>query len=82
MNSRRKFIKNVAASSAALSIGGMAFGMSAKSYRQVIGANERINVAIIGVNSRGKSMSATFAGRKMQVSVAFVMWMNGQFPKL
>lgn len=64
MNSRRKFIKNVAASSAALSIGGMAFGMSAKSYRQVIGANERINVAIIGVNSRGKSMSGTFAAQK------------------
>jgi len=64
MNSRRKFIKNIAASSAALSIGGMAFGMSAKSYRNVIGANERINVAMIGVNSRGKSMSGTFAGQK------------------
>ncbi len=64
MTSRRKFIKNVAASSAALSIGGMAFGMSAKSYRNIIGANERINVAIIGVNSRGKSMSGTFAGQK------------------
>lgn len=71
MNSRRKFIKNVAASSAALSIGGMAFGMSAKSYRQVIGANERINVAIIGVNSRGKSMSGTFASQK-NASVASI----------
>jgi predicted dehydrogenase len=64
MNSRRKFIRNVAASSAALSIGGMAFGMPAKSYRNIIGANERVNVAIIGVNSRGKSMSATFAAQK------------------
>lgn len=64
MSSRRKFIKNVAASSAALSIGGMAYGLSAKSYRNVIGANDRINIAIIGVNSRGKGMSSTFAGQK------------------
>jgi predicted dehydrogenase len=71
MNSRRKFIKNVAASSAALAIGGIASGMSAKSYRQVIGANERINVAIIGVNSRGKSMSGTFASQK-NASVACI----------
>jgi predicted dehydrogenase len=54
----------VAASSAALAIGGIASGMSAKSYRNIIGANEFINVAIIGVNSRGKSMSATIAGQK------------------
>ena len=64
MSSRRKFIKNVAASSAVLAIGGLATGMSAKSYRNVIGANDRINVAIIGVNSRGKSMAGTFAGQK------------------
>lgn len=64
MTSRRKFIKNVAASSAALAIGGLATGMSAKSYRNIVGANERINVAMIGVNSRGKSMSGTFASQK------------------
>lgn len=71
MTSRRIFIKNVAASSAALAIGGIASGMSAKSYRNIIGANERINVAMIGVNSRGKSMSATFASQK-NASVACI----------
>ncbi len=64
MTTRRIFIKNVAASSVALSFGGVAFGMSAKSYRNIIGANDRINVAMIGVNSRGKSMSGTFASQK------------------
>jgi len=64
MSSRRRFIKNVAASSAALAIGGVASGMSAKSYRNIVGANDRINVALIGVNSRGKSMAATFAAQK------------------
>ncbi|HWS01461.1 MAG TPA: twin-arginine translocation signal domain-containing protein, partial [Prolixibacteraceae bacterium] len=64
MESRRKFIEKVAASSAALTIGSVASGMSAKSYGNIIGANDRIRVAMIGVNSRGKSMSATFAAQK------------------
>jgi predicted dehydrogenase len=64
MSSRRKFIKNVVASSAVLAIGGISSGISAKSYRRIIGSNARVNVAIIGVNSRGTSMSGTFARQK------------------
>ncbi len=64
MSSRRKFIKNVAGSTAALTIGKLTAGMTSKSYRNILGANDRIHVAMIGVNSRGKSMSATFAGQK------------------
>ena len=71
MTSRRTFIKNLAASSAAVTIGGAAIGMSAKSYGNIIGANDRINVAMIGVNSRGNSMSRTFAGQK-NASVACI----------
>ena len=52
MTSRRKFIKNVAASSAALTIGGVSTDMSAKSYRKIIGANDRLNVAIAGLGRR------------------------------
>jgi len=50
--SRRKFIKNVAASSAALSIGGVASGMSAKSYGRIVGSNDRLNIAIAGLGRR------------------------------
>lgn len=50
--SRRRFIKNVAASSAALSIGGVASGMSAKSYGKIIGSNDRLNIAIAGLGRR------------------------------
>jgi predicted dehydrogenase len=64
MSSRRKFIKNVVASSAVLTIGGITSGLSAKSYRKIIGSNDRINLAMIGVNSRGNSMSGTFARQK------------------
>ena len=64
MSSRRKFIKNVAASTAVLAIGGITSGISARSYRRIIGSNDRINIAMIGVNSRGNSMSGTFARHK------------------
>lgn len=49
--SRRKFLKNASLTTAGLSIGATA--LSAKSYDRIIGANDRINFAVIGVRSRG-----------------------------
>jgi hypothetical protein len=43
-NSRRIFIRNVAAGSAAMAFGGVAKGFSAKSYRNIIGANDHIRL--------------------------------------
>jgi predicted dehydrogenase len=63
-NSRRRFFKKVAVGSFGLAIGGAAFGFDARSYKNIIGANERIRVATIGVNSRGNSMGGTFASQK------------------
>ncbi len=60
-NSRRKFIKNATASSAAVAIGGLGLGFTPESYRRIIGANDRIRVAVIGSNGRGAGMAATFA---------------------
>ncbi len=67
--SRRNFIKKVGLGAAAISVGsnvleGSAMSFSAKSYRNIIGANERIHIATIGVNSRGNSMGGTFARQK------------------
>ncbi|MGM9512311.1 Gfo/Idh/MocA family protein [Larkinella sp. GY13] len=64
MEKRREFIKKIAAGSASLAVGGTAFGFSAKSYNRIIGANELVRVATIGVNSRGNSMGGTIAGQK------------------
>lgn len=76
-SSRRDFIKKIGVSTAAISIGGSLFGdnifggtgsgFSAKSYRNIIGANDRINIATIGVNSRGNSMGGTFVRQKNTV---------------
>ncbi len=69
MEKRRNFIKKVAIGSAGLALGntvfgGTAFGFSAKSYKNIVGANERVRIATIGVNGRGNSMSGTIARQK------------------
>ena len=51
MSERRDFIKKSALGTAALVVGGM--GFSAKSYGSIMGANERINVAVVGIRGRG-----------------------------
>ncbi len=60
-NSRREFIKNISGSSAAVVIGGIGVGFTAKNYGKIIGANDRIRVAVIGSNGRGSGMAATFS---------------------
>jgi predicted dehydrogenase len=75
-NSRRDFLKKVGVGAAAISVGDNLFGgtasaFTAKSYRNIIGANERINIAVIGVNSRGNSMCGTIA-RLKDVQIATV----------
>ena len=69
MEKRRNFIKKVAIGSVGLAFGesvfgGTAFGFSAKSYKNIIGANDRVRIATIGVNGRGNSMSGTIARQK------------------
>ncbi|SHJ96423.1 Predicted dehydrogenase [Pseudozobellia thermophila] len=45
----------------AVTIGGVLPGFSAQSYGNILGANERLNVASMGVNSRGKAVGSNFA---------------------
>lgn len=46
---------------AAVSFGGILPGFSAKSYGNILGANDRINMAVMGVNARGFAVSGNFA---------------------
>ena len=48
---RREFIKKSALGTAGLTIGGI--GLSAASYRRIVGANDTVVFAAVGVNSRG-----------------------------
>lgn len=60
-NTRRKFIKNTIAGTAAVSVGGVLSGFSPRSYRNILGANESFKVGVMGVNSRGLALAKNFA---------------------
>ncbi|MFT6369596.1 MAG: hypothetical protein ACJAWH_000675, partial [Maribacter sp.] len=52
-NNRRDFIKKTTAGSLALTLGGLPF--SAMANARILGANDHINCAVIGVRSRAKA---------------------------
>ncbi len=64
MSSRRDFLRKAFATAATLTVSSMIPGgltASAKSNSRVIGANDRIRVAVLGVNSRGRALAQGFA---------------------
>ena len=61
-NSRRKFIKNSAIAAAGTYVGTM--GFSAKSYGNIIGANDRVRVGVVGFSDRFKSNNKIFLKSK------------------
>lgn len=69
MENRREFVRKAAIASAGVLAGPKLFAASAKSYRNIIGANDRVHMAIIGINGRGTSMAGTFA-RLKDVNIA------------
>ncbi len=52
-HSRRDFIKNTGLTTAGILVGGM--GFSAKSYGNIIGANDRVRVGVVGFSDRHRS---------------------------
>ena len=62
MTKRREFIKKTALGTAALTIGGA--GLSAKTYRSIQGANDRITFAVIGIHGQGGSHVNSLCGLK------------------
>jgi predicted dehydrogenase len=64
MTSRRNFIKNLALGTATMTVGSIVPGISAKSYKNIVGANERIRLGVMGVNARGLALTKGFAEEK------------------
>ena len=62
-NSRRGFLKTTAAGSAAFFAGGILPHFSARSYAEILGANEKIKTAVMGVNGRGTALAKNFASQ-------------------
>lgn len=61
MTDRRTFLKGAGAASVA---GAMGISTSASSYANILGANDRVNVAVMGANSRGNYLMKTYAQQK------------------
>jgi len=94
-SSRRSFIKKTAAGSAALYASGIMPSFSAGSYSRIQGANDRVNVCVMGVNSRGFNHAENFArqsgcnvihicdvdSRATDKAVARVNELTGKMPK-
>ncbi|WP_289644470.1 Gfo/Idh/MocA family oxidoreductase [Maribacter aestuarii] len=53
MNTRRQFIKKTAAGTAVVTLGGLV--LPQKSFAGILGSNDQINCAVIGVRSRAKA---------------------------
>lgn len=61
--SRRDFVKKTIGGASAVAFGGVLAGFTPKSYRNIAGANEKIRVAMMGVNGRGLSLSRLFSAQ-------------------
>ena len=71
-SNRRDFLRKVAAGTAGVAVGGSAIGMSAKSYGKIIGANDRINVAIMGLGRRLGAYPAPIARKENNVELLYL----------
>jgi predicted dehydrogenase len=67
MMTRRKFIDNLAVGAASLAV-----TSSAKSYSQILGSNERLNFAIVGLNGRGYAHLAGLKANKATARISHV----------
>ena len=67
MATRRKFIGQTVKAAAATYVG--ALGMSARSYGRILGANDRVNVGIVGFSDRFRSsLLPSFLGHSKELN--------------
>jgi len=69
-NSRRDFIKKSTLGAAGLTIGAM--GFSAKSYARIIGANDRLGIALIGLGRRYSGYLPSIGMKENNVNLMYL----------
>ena len=67
MTTRREFLRDTAIVAA-----GLASGLNAKSYSRIIGANERVNFAVIGLHGRGYAHLESLAANRSNATISHV----------
>lgn len=76
MVTRREFIDALAVSAA-----GLAVGTTAKSYSRIVGANDRLNFAVIGLNGRGYAHLSSLKANKDAARISHVCDVDGDILK-
>ena len=71
MLTRKDFLKHAFAGAATVSLGGVTSAFSANSYNNIVGANEKIRIGVIGVNSRGRAIAECLA-KLPECEVAYI----------
>lgn len=72
MTSRRSFIQKTALGAAGVALSSTIMGMPASSYRRIIGANDRIGVAIAGLGRRLGAFYAPIALKEANVDLVYL----------
>ncbi|PQJ76573.1 Gfo/Idh/MocA family protein [Polaribacter glomeratus] len=72
MTSRRNFIKKTALAGAGITVASSAMAMSAKSYNNIIGSNDRLNVAIAGLGRRLGAFKDPIATKESNVKLLYL----------
>ncbi|NLB92432.1 MAG: Gfo/Idh/MocA family oxidoreductase [Bacteroidales bacterium] len=72
MTNRREFIKKATAGAAGITVGGSAIGMSAKSYSRIIGSNDKLNVAVVGLGRRLGAFYEPIAKKEANVELVYL----------
>jgi len=71
-SNRRDFLRKATAGVAGVAVTGTAMGMPAKSYGKIIGANDKINVAIMGLGRRLGAYPAPIARKESNVELLYL----------
>src|SRR5690625_5938173 len=72
MKDRRNFLKKVTIGTTGMAMAGTAMGMPAKSYSRIIGANDRLHVAIAGLGRRIGAFYAPIARPESNVELVYL----------
>jgi predicted dehydrogenase len=72
MATRREFLDALAVGTA-----GLAIGTTAKSYGQILGSNDRLNFAVIGLNGRGYAHLSSLKANRSSARISHVCDVDG-----
>ena len=71
-STRRDFLKKTTAGLAGVTVASSAMGMSAKSYSRIIGANDRLNVALMGCGRRVPAYYNSLKNKDNNIDVGYI----------